>query len=92
MTRRSTLLATALMAGLAAAAFGFSAPASAQGWGMMGGYGPGYYGHMGYGGYGPGWMHGYGPGYRWGRHYRGYRGGYGRGYGRGYGPGYCWGW
>ena len=95
MTRKSTLLATALVAGLAATAIGFSSPASAQGWGMMGGYGPGYYGHMGYGpGYGPGWMHrdGYGPRYRYHGRNRGYRG-YGPGYGwcwgnAGYGPGW----
>ena len=83
MTRKSLLIAAAVAALLAA---GSVQGAQAQGYGPMGGYGPGYYGHMGYGsGYGPGWMHrnwrggsrnGYGPGYR-----RGQAGGYGDGYG-----------
>lgn len=94
MKRRSKVIATALAAIMAAATLGFASSAEAQGWGMMGGYGPGYYGHMGYGrGYGPrGMMRGYGPGYRWGGHHRG---DYGRGTGPGYGRmgGYnCWRW
>jgi hypothetical protein len=92
-----------LVAAAALAAAAFASPLQAQpygpGYGMMGGYGPGYMMH-GYGmgpgmmgGYGPGWgrgmMGGYGPGYMM----RGWGGGYGmgpgmmRGYGYGMGPG-----
>ena len=68
MKRKSLLIGTAVAAVLGAAALGLSSSAQAHpvggGWGMMGGYGPGY-GHMGYGsgwGYmGPGMMGGYGP-------------------------------
>jgi len=102
MTRRKTFLATALLAGLAAATLGFgSTAAQAHGFGgswgygymgpgMMWGYGPDYHG-----GYGPGWMQGYGPDYRSGRRYRGYRHAYGRRYSPawgGYGPGWMHGW
>ena len=101
MKRKSLLVATAAAAILGAATLSLGSSAQAHptgGWGMMGGYGPGY-GHMGYGGgwgymgpammggYGPGWMHGYGPGYRQGPRGPGYRGGYGPGYG----PGWCFG-
>jgi hypothetical protein len=98
MKRKSMLLGTTVAVVLAAATLGLGATAQAHGWG----YGPGYYGHMGYGGgwgsmgpgmmggYGPGWMHSYGPGYRhvpWGRGYRGgYSGVNGPGWG-GYGCG-----
>ena len=56
-----------------------------SGYGMMGGYGPGYM-------MGPGMMGGYGPGYMMGPGMMGYGGGYGpgwmmRGYRGGYGPG-----
>jgi hypothetical protein len=90
MTRKKTLLAATLAAGLAAAALG--TPALAQGWGMMGGYGPGYSDRTDYGpgygsGYGPGWMQRYGPGYRHPARYRGY----GRGYGPGWMADYCFG-
>ena len=92
--RKCLMVATATVIGLAAVVI--DSPAEAQGYGMMGGYGPGY-GMMGGGygpgymmgpGYGPGMMGGYGPGWMmgggWGR-------GYGPGYGMmggGYGPGY----
>ena len=82
--------------GMFAAAFALatagtgSVHAQPYGYGMMGGYGPGYmmgpgYGYGMMGGYGPGWM--MGPGMM-----GGYGGGYGpgymmRGYGGGYGPG-----
>ncbi len=58
--RTRTLIGAGLAVALAGAMLSYQMPASAQGWGMMGGgYGPGY-GHMG--GYGPGMMGGYGPG------------------------------
>lgn len=95
MKTKSMLLATAVAAILAATTvFGSSAQAQSYGggWGMMGDYGPGYYGHMGYGpGYGPGWRHRHSPAYR----YR-TRNGYSRADGVGYGPGWrggyghCW--
>ncbi len=74
--RTRTLIGAGLAVAVAtAAAWGYQS--TAQGWGMMGGYGHGY-GHMG--GYGPGMMGGYGPGMM---------GGYGHmgGWGRGDGPG-----
>ena len=104
MTRRSTFLATALVAGLATAALGLGSTAQAQGygpgWGMMGGYGPGYADRAdsgpGYGpGYGPGWMHrngpGYGPGYRHRARYRADDRNDGPGYGPGWMRDYCFG-
>jgi hypothetical protein len=58
---------------------------------MGGGYGSGYYGHMGYDtGYGQGLRNRYGPGYRYSRRYRASGVAYGPGWmGRGYG--YCFG-
>lgn len=75
-------------------AAGVARPVQAQphGYGMMGGYGPGYMMGPGYGmmgGYGPGYM--MGPGYTMGPGMMGYGGGYGPGYmmhgGNGPGPG-----
>jgi hypothetical protein len=100
---RSKLLIAGLAVALAGATWLSQQPAAAQGWGMMGGYGPGY--HMGWGGesgagYGPWNCPGFaqanngGPGYGPGYGMRGWRGGgYGpgyhmRGWGGGYGPGY----
>src|SRR5512135_3251663 len=88
--RTRTLIGAGLAVALGGAIWSYQSPASAQGWGMVGGYGPGY-GHMGGwgGGNGP-WNcpafgqndgQGYGPGY----HMRGWRGGYGPGYDRGSG-------
>jgi hypothetical protein len=98
--RARTLIGAGLAVALAGAALSYELPASAQGWGMMGGYGPGY-GHMGGWGGGPGagqWNcpafaqgGGYGPGgYGPSYHMRGWGGGYGPGMmqGYGYGPGY----
>ncbi len=96
--RTKLLIGAGLAVALAGAMWLYQAPASAQGWGMMGGNGPGY-GHMGgWGGPGPGagqWncpafaqandsgpAGGYGPGY----HMRGWGGGYGPGMMQGYGP------
>ena len=91
--RTRTLIGVAVAAALAGALWIYQSPASAQGWGMMGGYGPGY--HMGWDG-GPGWncpafardessgpTGGYGPGY----HMRGWGGGYGPGMMQGYAQG-----
>ncbi len=88
--RTRTMIGVGLAVALAGAIWSNASPATAQGWGMMGGYGPGY--HMGWGG-GPGagpWncpgfaandRQGYGPGY----HMRGWGGGPGWMMGRGYG-------
>ena len=46
--RTKTLIGIAVAAALAGALWIYQSPASAQGRGMMGGYGPGY--HMGWGG------------------------------------------
>lgn len=46
--RTKTLIGVAIAAALASALWIYQSPASAQGWGMMGGYGPGN--HMGWGG------------------------------------------
>ena len=100
--RKRILIGAGLAVALAGALFVYNSPVSAHGpggWGMMGGYGPGY-GHMGGWGAGAGagqWNcpafaqgggpgSGYGPGY----HMRGWGGGYGPGMmqGYGYGPGY----
>jgi hypothetical protein len=99
--RTKLLIGAGLAVALAGAMWLYHQPASAQGWGMMGGYGPGY--HMGWGG-GPGPGAGYGPGncpgfaqantggpgsgYGPGYHMRGWGGGYGPGmmWGYGYGP------
>ena len=81
--RTRTLIGAGLAVTLAAAAaWGYQSTASADGWGMMGGYG---YGHGMMGGYG------YGPGYG---HMRGWGDGPGAGpwncpaFARGNGPGY----
>jgi len=50
--RTKTLIGVAIAAALAGALWIYQSPVSAQGWGMMGGYGPGN--HMGWGG-GPAW-------------------------------------
>jgi hypothetical protein len=89
--RSRALVGIAIATALAGALWISQSPASAQGWGMMGGYGPGN--HMGWG-VGPGWncpafaqgsgsgpAGGYGPGY----HMRGGGGGYGPGMMQGYG-------
>jgi len=65
--RTRTLIGAGLAVALAGAIWSHQSPASAQGWGMMGGWGGGY-GHMGSwgGAHGPGMMGfgaGYGPGY-----------------------------
>jgi hypothetical protein len=82
------LIVSGVAAALAGAVWLSQSPASAQGWGMMGGYGPGY--HMGWGG-GPGWnCPGFGPGGPGaGYHMRGWGGRNGPGLmqGYGYGPG-----
>ena len=87
---RKIILVVALTSAVTAA--GFTLAAQAQ---PYGGYGPGY-GMMG--GYGPGWMHGgYGPGFMHGGYGYGMMGAYGDNDDRGYrrGPGYrgerrCW--
>ncbi len=59
MKRKSILFATAVAAVLGAGAFAASSQAQSYGpgWGMMGGYGPGWMHGYGSGrGYGPGWM------------------------------------
>jgi hypothetical protein len=104
MTTRKTLIGLGIAGALAIAvgAYGFAAFAQGPGpgWGMMGGYGPGY--HMGGGGYGPGYHMGGGgggPGYHMG--WGGGRDGGGPGWNcpafgqdgaagpnQGYGPGY----
>lgn len=59
MTRRNILIAATVAAVLGAAAFAASSQAQSYGpgWGMMGGYGPGWmHGYASDRGYGPGWM------------------------------------
>lgn len=77
--RTKTLIGVAVAAALAGALWIHQSPASAQGWGMMGDYGPGN--HMGWG-RGAGWdcpafaqANSSGPAY----HMRGWGGGYGPG-------------
>lgn len=62
MRRSGILIAAAVAAVVGAGAFAVSSEAQpyGPGWGMMGGYGPGWM--HGYGGGGPGWMHGNGSG------------------------------
>lgn len=90
--RTRSIIGAGLAVALAGAIWSHQSPASAQGWGMMGGYGPGY-GHMGRSGGGQGvgpWDcpglaandgQGNGPGY----HMRSWGGGPGWMMGRGYG-------
>ena len=82
-----TLIGAGLAVALAGAIWSSQSPAAAQGWGMMGGYGPGY--HMGWGG-GPGAGSWDCPGFA-ANDGQGHGGGWrGPGWmmGRGYGPGY----
>ena len=101
MKMRNTLIGFGIAAALAAAVGTYSVTASAHdtdyGWGMMGGYGPGYNQGNGYGpmpGYGPGYGHmrgyarGNGQRYAPGYHMRGWGGGYGLGAMHGYGYGH----
>jgi hypothetical protein len=88
MKTRNTLIGLGIAAALVAASYSVTASAQGAGyggWGMMGGYGPGYSQDYRYGpmhGYGYGPRGGYGPGY--GHMYR-----YGPGrQAQGYGPGY----
>ncbi len=68
--RARMLIGAGLAVALAGAMWIYQTPASAQGWGMMGGYGPGGQDAGGWtcpgfgrGGFGPGMMMGYGYGY-----------------------------
>jgi len=90
--RIRTLIGAGIAVALAGAIWSYQSPVSAQGWGMMGGYGPGY-GHMGgwRGGYGHmgGWGGGPGPGAGpWNCPAFGQYDRFGSADGQGYGPGY----